>query len=151
MVAMPELVANMIQAHPYRVRDGAVEHLLLRRSEHETYGAGLWQVVTGGIEPGERSADATRRELAEETGLAALRIFALPGVATFYFEPTDQVITSPMFGCQLAADAVPTLSAEHADYRWLAAHDALALLRYPTHHQGVRELEQWLADLRNGL
>src|SRR5262245_20997855 len=115
---MPEFVADMVQAHPFRVRGGVVEHLLLRRSAQEAYGPGVWQVVTGSIQQGERSADAVRRELAEETGLVAEELFALPGVAVFYFEPTDQVIVSPIFACRLGSSAEPVLSEEHSEFCW---------------------------------
>src|SRR5215203_3407224 len=102
---MPEIISNMVQVHPFRVRGGVVEYLLLRRSPEEVYGPGVWQVITGGIEPGERSIEAARRELLEETGLATGQWFSLPTVASFYFEPTDQLILSPIFGCMLPADA----------------------------------------------
>lgn len=141
---MPEFVANMIQVHPFRVRDGRVEHLILQRSRAETYGPGAWQVITGTIDHGERSADAALRELREETRLVPLAWFALPGVATFYFEPTDQVIISPMFACRLSPADEPLLSEEHMDFVWLAADEACRRLVYPTHLQGVRELEAYL-------
>jgi dATP pyrophosphohydrolase len=141
---MPEIVANMVQVHPFRLRGGVAEYLLLRRSEQEEYGPGIWQVITGGIEPRERSIDAARRELLEETGLAAERWFALPTVASFYFEPTDQLILSPIFGCMLSSGAEPVLSIEHIEHRWLSLDDAINLLIYPTHRQGKREVEEYI-------
>jgi dihydroneopterin triphosphate diphosphatase len=143
---MPEIVSNMVQVHPFRVRGGVVEYLLLRRSSEETYGPGVWQVITGGIEPDERSIDAARRELYEETGLVSEQWFALPTVASFYFEPTDQLILSPIFGCMLPADAEPKLSAEHCEHCWHELDQACRILIYPTHLQGKREVEAYIRE-----
>lgn len=144
---MPELASDMVQVHPFRLRDGIVEHLLLRRSDAEAYGPGVWQVITGGVDAGERAIDAALRELREETGLAPDDLFSLPSIAMFYFEPTDRVILSPVFACRVSAE--PILSHEHSDYRWTDAASALEMLIYPTHHQGVRELEMMIT--RGGL
>lgn len=52
-------------------RDGRV--LLLRASDPADPGKGTWwEIPGGGIEPGETSDDAARRELLEETGIAAV-------------------------------------------------------------------------------
>jgi 8-oxo-dGTP diphosphatase len=47
-------------------RDGSV--LLVERGKAPN--AGAWSLPGGSVEPGERSAEAARREVAEETGLA---------------------------------------------------------------------------------
>ena len=55
---------------PSDVRPDAerLEVLLIRRAPHRIF-PGLWQCVTGGVEPGERVPAAALREVEEETGL----------------------------------------------------------------------------------
>lgn len=129
----------MVQVHVYRVNsDGQPEYLLLKRAPDEPAYPNVWQVITGGIEHGERSADAAIRELAEETGLTALHWQALPTVAVFYAEHSDRIILSPVFGCRVAPDAQPVLSDEHCQYRWLDLQAASGLLVFSSQIEGMR-------------
>lgn len=48
-------------------RDGRV--LAMRRSQVKDAGAGLWETVSGRVEPGEEPLAAAEREIVEETGL----------------------------------------------------------------------------------
>ena len=43
--------------------------LAMRRSRHRDAGAGLWETVSGRVEPGESPLSAIAREITEETGL----------------------------------------------------------------------------------
>lgn len=43
--------------------------LAMRRAAHKDAGAGLWETVSGRVEPGEEPLDAVAREIREETGL----------------------------------------------------------------------------------
>lgn len=43
--------------------------LAMRRAAHKDAGAGLWETVSGRVEPDEDPRDAIAREIAEETGL----------------------------------------------------------------------------------
>lgn len=48
-------------------REGRV--LCMRRSATKDAGAGLWETLSGRVEPGEDPLDTVRREVAEESGL----------------------------------------------------------------------------------
>lgn len=138
---MPGVRADIIQVHPYRVLDGIVEHLILRRAEDDDLLPGHWQVVTGGTRHDETAVDAAARELAEETGLVAHEWLSTGRVATFYFAPFDAVVLSPVFACRIDAGVEPVLSDEHVEYRWLRADEASTLLPFASHREGVEAVE----------
>ena len=148
---MPGLVTDLVQVHPYRRRGDVVEHLLLRRSEDEDLAPGIWQVITGGIEPGETSEEGALRELREETGLDPMSCRGMPEVAIFYFAQRDQIVLSPVFVCELPPEAEVLLSAEHIEHRWLPIEDACALLIHPSQRDGARALEAMLAAERGSM
>jgi 8-oxo-dGTP pyrophosphatase MutT (NUDIX family) len=145
---MPGFVTDLVQVHPYRRRGGMLEHLLLRRSEDEELAPGIWQVITGGIGPGESSEEGALRELREETGLEAVSCRAMPEPAIFYFAQRDQIVLSPVFACELSADAEIVLSAEHVEHLWLPVDEACALLVHPSQRDGARAVEALLAGER---
>ncbi len=68
--------------------DGRV--LLVRQYRHAT-GGFLWELVAGGIDRGEKTLNAARRELKEETGFAARRFERLVS-----FFPTPGFLTEQM-------------------------------------------------------
>ena len=143
---MAGIDGNIVQVHPFRLRDGVAEHLVLLRSATVQYRPSIWQIITGRCLETERSIVTARRELLEETGLHAVQWFGLPLPALFYFEPADQIILSPVFACELEVDAEPVLSEEHVEYSWLSASQASSRLVFPSHLQGVDQLEQLLGD-----
>lgn len=125
-----------------------LEILLIRRAPHRIF-PGLWQCVTGGIEPGERVPAAAMREVAEETGLGAAEIeqwFDLDQVAPFYDEGSDAVVVSAIFAARVRADAEPRASWEHDGLRWVPAPDAPALAIWPSYAESIRRVREQLLD-----
>jgi 8-oxo-dGTP pyrophosphatase MutT (NUDIX family) len=125
-----------------------LEILLIRRARHRIF-PGLWQCVTGGIEPGERVPAAAMREVAEETGLGAAEIEAwydLDQVAPFYDEGTDAVVVSAIFAARVRADAEPRPSWEHDGLGWVTAADAPRLAVWPSYADSIRRVREQLLD-----
>ncbi|HET9150358.1 MAG TPA: NUDIX domain-containing protein [Gemmatimonadales bacterium] len=120
----------LVDVYPLRVTDGQLEVLVLRRAAGARC-TGAWEVVHGHIEAGETPADAGRRELREETGLTAERLFNLSRVELFYQHRVDEVALVPAFAAVVGAEAEITLSTEHDAARWLAIPEAAARLAWP--------------------
>lgn len=152
---MAEVVSTMVQVHVARARttssvninDGEWEYLALRRAVHEPVYPNLWQVITGGIHPGETAVEAALRELREETGLESyLHFWTLPFVASFYSRSRDAVVQSPVFGVVAADDFSPTLSEEHQDYEWLSFEQCEQRLVIPAQQQATKLFHHVLSN-----
>jgi len=102
--------------------------LLLKRADGEG-----WATPAGMLEPGERGADAARRELDEETGFSAdLTTFADTHLLVrlgdgdvmsvpwqeVYEVPDDATLIYEMFVCTVREQFEPTLNAEHTEWMW---------------------------------
>jgi len=125
-----------------------LEILLIRRAPHRIF-PGLWQCVTGGVEPGERIPEAAMREVREETGLGHDEIEAfydLDQVAPFYDEGTDAVVVSAIFAARVRPDAEARESWEHDGLRWVPAADAPGLAIWPSYGESVRRVRELLLD-----
>jgi 8-oxo-dGTP pyrophosphatase MutT (NUDIX family) len=125
------------------------EVLLVHRAPSH---GGYWHVVAGAIEPGENARQAAKRELHEETGLAA----AVSGgvevtewadaVTGEPAEPPSQDDESVMgvrvtcFCATAADDWEPTLDWEHDGHRWCSPTEALRALRWPGTARALRKL-----------
>jgi 8-oxo-dGTP pyrophosphatase MutT (NUDIX family) len=125
-----------------------LEILLIRRAAHRIF-PGLWQCVTGGVEPGERIPAAAMREVHEETGLGPAEIEAfydLDQVAPFYDEGSDAVVVSAIFAARVRPDADARESWEHDGLRWVPAADAPGLAIWPSYGESVRRVRELLLD-----
>ena len=94
--------------------------LLLQRSASKSE-PGKWGVPAGKLEKGETPEQAARRELFEETGIAADRIHY---TGTLYIQKPEIAYTYHVFGIQL--DQMPTVcftTDEHQNYKWVSLND----------------------------
>jgi 8-oxo-dGTP pyrophosphatase MutT (NUDIX family) len=112
---MPELKACgvlIIRGNPIR------EFLLMKHAER-------WDLPKGHLDPGESETECARRELAEETGIAAEDVELIPG---FRFSLRYQVRSSRTGGAWWWKELVVFLGrlrreraivvTEHLDYKW---------------------------------
>jgi dihydroneopterin triphosphate diphosphatase len=125
---LPEIASCFVDCHIFRKRGGKDEWLLLKRAAHIRL-PGTWQMVSGTIEPGERAYEAAARELHEETGLVPVHFYQVSFVNRFYLAATDQVVLTPVFAAEVAADAPVRLSDEHTAFEWVPPEEARR--RYP--------------------
>lgn len=127
------------------VHTRAGEVLLLRRADRDDF----WQSVTGSLKPGETPLEAARRELAEETGLAAdglvdcrrRRRFPIPPDWRGRFPPGTTHNLEHEFRLELAAPTPVRVSPrEHTEARWLGRAEALARAASWTNRAAIRAL-----------
>jgi len=113
------------------IHTGALEVLLLERADHP----GFWQSVTGSQHEGEDLRDTAIREVAEETGLDALRyelkawnlqnVFEIYPVWRHRYAAGVTHNTEHVFGLRLP-HAMPVMLSprEHLRYEWLPWREA---------------------------
>ena len=115
--------------------------LVLQRAPTGTRCPLAWETVHGRLEPGERPEDAALRELREETGLAADRLYNVTTQA-FYLHGTapgaGHSVQVAVAFCAFVGDArVPTLGPEHVSHAWLAPADARARFAWPREREAL--------------
>ena len=113
------------------IHTGALEVLLLERADHP----GFWQSVTGSQHEGEDLRDTAIREVAEETGLDALRyelkawnlqnVFEIYPLWRHRYASGVTHNTEHVFGLRLP-HAMPVMLSprEHLRYEWLPWREA---------------------------
>jgi 8-oxo-dGTP pyrophosphatase MutT (NUDIX family) len=122
--------------------------LLLRRAPGRVL-SGLWQGVSGLVEPGESVVDAARRELREETAIdesAIEAFFHLDYVAEFLWSPSDALMTSAYFAVRVRPGTEPVLSDEHDEARWVSIDEARATVVWPAHREAIDRIRDNLLD-----
>jgi len=124
------------------------QFLLIRRAPGRIF-PGLWQCVTGGLEPGERIPMAALREVREELGFGPAEIEAfydLDQVTHFYDEGPDAIVAGAIFAVRVRLGVEPTLSHEHDDARWASREEALHLVVWPTYRDTIDRILGRLLD-----
>jgi 8-oxo-dGTP pyrophosphatase MutT (NUDIX family) len=137
----PDLVACWL----FRLAPDGIEILLIRRAAGRPY-AGLWQCVTGRLEPGERITAAALREVEEETGLRPDDlevVFETELVNLFHEVLVDALMVEAVFAARVRPEATVTLSDEHDDQRWLAPAEAAQMVTWPAYERSIEAVE-WL-------
>src|SRR3970040_47309 len=101
----PDLVAVWIYRVPDSTTPTKPELLLLHRASGRPL-SGLWQCVTGAIEPDEPVAQAALRELEEETGISGQAIEAfydLDLVSQFHWPDAGGILSEVVFAVRARA------------------------------------------------
>jgi 8-oxo-dGTP pyrophosphatase MutT (NUDIX family) len=124
------------------------EILLLRRSPGRIL-PGLWQCVSGRLEPGETIPSGALRELREETGFGpdqVVGLYDLDQVNQFHEPTVGAVVTAVVFAVRLRDAAEPILSHEHDAMRWASPSEALDLVVWPAYRESIRRIVENLVD-----
>ncbi|HEY4303271.1 MAG TPA: ATPase, T2SS/T4P/T4SS family [Gemmatimonadaceae bacterium] len=118
--------------------------LALRRAA-DTRCPGAWEPVHGHIEPGEEPHDAAIRELREETGLVAERLYVVR-VQPFYLRKVRAVEMAIVFAAFVHEPADVTTAIEHDAHEWVTVDAALARYGFPGERASLREAVELLSS-----
>jgi len=130
---------SLVDLYVLRGAGSALECLVLRRAPGGRC-PGSWETVHGHIEAGETPADAARRELEEETGLALERLYNLSRVETFYQHRLDEVALVPVFAVFVAPKAVVRTGIEHDRFEWLPPAEARVRFAWPREARALDDI-----------
>jgi 8-oxo-dGTP pyrophosphatase MutT (NUDIX family) len=139
---------DLVDCWMFRARPSGLEVLLLRRAPGRIL-AGLWQCVSGSLEPDERVAIGALRELREETGFGPADVEALYDLdlVNQFHEPSyDAVVTAAVFAVRLHPGSEPALSHEHDAARWLPIDDAVRDVVWPGYRTALERIRDDVAD-----
>ena len=123
-----EIRCSMVSIVVLRGAGANTRVLLLQRASE--YLRGVWSYVAGHIAAGETAAQAARRELAEETGLAPRAFYATSFCEQFYDAGNDCIMIVPAFVARADDDCTVRLNREHSALRWLALDAAMRELPF---------------------
>lgn len=142
---MAAIRADGIAVYVYYRQADDIFFLQIHRTEKTGEYQWSWQIVYGGIEPGETATQAALREMREEIGLAPHAMHQVEYVEQFYFRPHDYILMMPVF----AAEVLPTdpimLNEEHDAFRWVHARDVGTHFMWRTQREALQIL---LEELR---
>lgn len=104
---------------------------------------GAWEAVHGSVEPGERAEQAAVRELREETGLAAERLYSITA-HSFYVAKRGTVETAVVFAAFVAEPGNVVLADEHDAHAWLPLDEAAPRFQWPRAREALSHIVQLL-------
>ncbi len=130
-----------ICVYPVRGRGAEAEYLLLRRHADEPDIPGVWQPVSGTIEPGEAAWQTAVRELREETGLKPTELYSANIVQQFYSHVDDCIIMFPVF-VAFVEDGEVALCEEHDGHVWAQTDQAEIHLAFEQQVTSLREIDR---------
>lgn len=142
---MPEIISNYIELHICCKTKAGHEYLLLKRSESNRIYPGIWQMITGGIEPGETTKEAVIRELMEETGITNVKLYVVPRVNTFYLSAIDKVCLCPVF-LAITENKDVKISDEHSEYKWVKTEEAKELIHWQNQIESLDVIERFMKN-----
>lgn len=125
-------------------RGEAARLLVLQRNKNTS--RGLWSLIMGRIEKGETAADAIRREIHEEAGIAVEALYTSGCCDTFFNAGANSIEIMPIFVAPFAKQPAVTLDHEHLAYRWLGFAEAIDILAYPGQRQALPDIQRDFAD-----
>jgi 8-oxo-dGTP pyrophosphatase MutT (NUDIX family) len=139
---MTDIRAGVVDVFVIRPRPRAWRVLVLRRAAN-TRSPGSWETVHGRIERNEPPPAAALRELREETGFEAERLYSIT-VNPFYLHQTGEVQLAVVFAAFVTGDSV-VLGNEHDASEWLTVANAMRRFTWPREVEALGHVRRLLA------
>jgi type II secretory ATPase GspE/PulE/Tfp pilus assembly ATPase PilB-like protein/8-oxo-dGTP pyrophosphatase MutT (NUDIX family) len=133
-----EIAAGTVDAYLIRPLRAGWRVLVLQRAA-DTRCPGAWETVHGRLDSGERPEDGIVREIREETGLEAERLYVIT-VQPYYLKATATVQLAVVFAAFVAEPADVTLGEEHQQFAWLDVDAALTRFVWPRERVALAEI-----------
>ena len=146
---MSGIAIRYVDVYVLRRAGEAWECLTLRRAPGARC-PGSWEGVHGHVEQEERPVATALRELREETGFEAERLYNLSRVESFYRHLTDDVALIPVFAAIVAAGSTPRLGGEHDRAEWCALDVAATRFAWPRSARAIADIQKLLAGVDVG-
>jgi dihydroneopterin triphosphate diphosphatase len=143
-VEVAEVSVGTVDVYVIRPLPEGWRVLVLQRAASGTRCPLAWETVHGRLEAGETPEQGAERELAEETGLRAERLYSIT-VQPFYMPAMLTVQLAVVFAAFVAtgADEV-ALGPEHGRAEWLTVAEALDRFVWPRERDALREIAHLL-------
>ena len=122
-----------------------LETLLMRRAVGARC-TGAWEIVHGKIDRDETPTVAAVRELQEETGLTAERLYNIT-LGGFYLHHQGVLALTVVFCAMVNAGLDPVVGEEHDAWEWLPFADAMDRCAWPREREALQHIQHLL---RNG-
>jgi 8-oxo-dGTP pyrophosphatase MutT (NUDIX family) len=135
---MTETRVGVVDVYVIRPRPEGWLVLCLQRAL-DTRCPTAWETVHGRMEAGERPEDAALREVREETGLEAQRLYSIT-VQPFYLQKFGVVQLAVVFCAFVAEPADVQLGPEHMAHRWVGVDEAMTTFVWPRERQALQEI-----------
>ncbi len=121
-------------------------YLLLHRKLHWKG----WEFPKGGRIAREKMENTARRELKEETGLAAVKIRRFPVDGSFIYDKKTQEewkakgFRYVLFSAEARKSKIKISRKEHDGYKWCSYSEAMKLLKWPERKKCLRIVNSFL-------
>jgi len=125
-----------------KMGDGApFEFLQLRRVASDFMG-GTWQIIRGGVDPGETYLQAALRELREEANIEPTEFYRLGSVESFYIDADDTLWHAVPFCAIVPANEHVAINEEHDEFRWVPLDQIEQQTMWASERSILRDLQR---------
>ena len=141
---MSIIAFRIVEVCVFKFEKDQPKYLLLHRSKTERIYPGIWQLISGSIEEGEKAVNAALREFKEETGLMPKKFWVVPYAGSFYDPDYDALNLTAFFAAEVDEISHPKLCEEHYEYGWFSYEETVQKLVWPGQKKGLEIVHEYI-------